>query len=132
MNFTNSLYEVSQYIASPTDTRPPELPSVQIPQAGTQAGGGRPTDQPGLSPEPESPRTRRPRERSLFSTHARYASPEPRFVCDGWCEYHDDPHPNVVCIVHSFRASGNFMILGSSLCLPARTYKARGKAQTAH
>ncbi|KAI0246856.1 caspase domain-containing protein [Lactifluus subvellereus] len=101
-DFTNSKSEVPWSLASVIDTRPAEPPSYQIPQTGTQAGGGPPTDQPESSAEPESPRTRRsrgrPRVRSLIAPHARYASPEPRFVCNGWCDYHDDPHPNVLSL----------------------------------
>ena len=53
-----------------------------------------------LGEGPPSPRgrtrgTRRPRERMLF-TQTRFASPDARFDCDGWCEHSDVPHANVV------------------------------------
>jgi hypothetical protein len=37
------------------------------------------------------------REKMLFS-QTRFASPEGLFVCDGWCKYSEEPHPNVVSI----------------------------------
>jgi hypothetical protein len=55
-----------------------------------------------LGEGPPSPRgrtrgTRRPRERMLF-TQTRFASPDARFDCDGWCKHSDVPHANVVSI----------------------------------
>jgi hypothetical protein len=65
---------------------------VQSLQPGTQLGEGHPAVQRELSLRG------RPRERMLFSSQTRYASPEALFACDGWCKYSDVPHPNVVSI----------------------------------
>jgi len=42
-------------------------------------------------------RMARDRERMMF-TQTRYASPERRFGCDGWCEYSKSLHPNVLSL----------------------------------
>jgi hypothetical protein len=129
-DFTNSISQVPLSIASITENIPAEPPSPQILQAGTQVDGSL-TDQLKLSSEAQ-PRARgRQRERPLFSSHPRYASPEPRYVCNGWCKYNEIPHPNVVCIVHTLLASRDLIFLDSSLYPLARIYRAHGKAQMA-
>jgi len=67
-------------------------------QSPAEHGESRPADQRELSPGAQPRETRRPRERMLFANQTRYASPEARFVCDGWCEYSDDPHPTVLSL----------------------------------
>jgi hypothetical protein len=56
------------------------------------------------------PRARREaREQMLFGSQTRFASPEARFVCDGWCKYSDEPHANVVSIEHLLFGTVGFM-----------------------
>jgi len=71
-----------------------QRPAVQV---DTDVGEVRPADQRDLSPRGSARSTRRPRERMLF-TQTRCASPEARFVCNGWCNYSADPHPNVLSL----------------------------------
>jgi hypothetical protein len=102
-------------------------------QSPAELGESRPADQRELSPGAQPRETRRPRERMLFANQTRYASPEARFVCDGWCEYSDDSHPTVVstrrlwllCTLTSPH------VVYSSLSLPARTCRGLGRARTA-
>lgn len=76
-----------------------DQPGVQSLQLDTQSGESRTTVRREVSPTRGRHRdTRRPRERMLFSSQVRYASPEARFVCDGWCKFSDDSHANVVSI----------------------------------
>lgn len=35
---------------------------------------------------------------SMMFTQTRCASPEPRFVCDGWCKHSEVSHPNVLSL----------------------------------
>ncbi|KAI9510660.1 caspase domain-containing protein [Russula earlei] len=65
-------------------------------QVDTQTGESQPAAQ--MSPGGQSRGTRRPRERMLFSNQTRYASPEARFVCDGWCKHSEDLHPNILSL----------------------------------
>ena len=74
--------------------------AVQSLQVDTQLDEGRRADQ--REPSPGG----RPRERMLFASQTRYASPEPLFVCDGWCKYGEDSHPNVVSIGHPLLRGG--------------------------
>jgi len=82
-----------------------ELSSDQPLQVNTKLRGSRPAGQREMSPTSsggQSPRGRgvrmaRDRERMMF-TQTRYASPEPRFVCDGWCEHSEVSHPNVLSL----------------------------------
>jgi len=76
-----------------------DQPAVESLQLDTQLSEGRTAVQRELSPTRRSPReSRRPRERMLFSSQTRYASPEARFACDGWCKFSDDSHPNVLSL----------------------------------
>jgi hypothetical protein len=68
-----------------------QRPAVQPLQVDAELGEGPP------SPRGRTRGTRRPRERMLF-TQTRYASPEARFVCDGWCKHSDDAHPTVLSL----------------------------------
>jgi hypothetical protein len=111
-DFTNSTFQAPRLIATAMDKGPADTLSHQIPQADTQVGGG-PTDQSELSSEAQSRGTRRPQERWLSASQRRYASPEARSVCDGWCKYSEVAHPNVVCTVH-YLASRDLMFLESS------------------
>jgi hypothetical protein len=86
-----------------------QSPTVELVQIDTQLGEACPADQREMSPlspsSPSSPRgrprTRREaREQMLFGSQTRFASPEARFVCNGWCKYSEEPHPNVVSIEH--------------------------------
>jgi len=77
---------------------PAEQPSNEPPQIDTQLGERRPADQTELSPGSQSRGRRRPRERMLFASQTRYASPEARFVCDGWCKFSDVEHPNILSL----------------------------------
>jgi hypothetical protein len=69
------------------------------------------------SPSPRSRRSR-PRERMLFTSQPRYASPEARF-CDGWCQPSDDEHATVVGIVASLCRNTliSFLLAALSICL---------------
>lgn len=78
-----------------------QRPAVQV---DTELGEARPVDQRDLSPRGRARTTRRPRERMLF-TQNRCASPEARFVCNGWCNYNEVSHPNVVSIWRLLRDS---------------------------
>ncbi|KAH9998768.1 peptidase C14, caspase domain-containing protein [Russula vinacea] len=76
-----------------------DQPGVQSLQLDTQSGESRTTVRREVSPTRGRHRdTRRPRERMLFSSQVRYASPEARFVCDGWCKFSDDSHANVLSL----------------------------------
>jgi hypothetical protein len=91
-DFTNS--EPPRSIEATFDNQPVDPGSRQNPPAGTQVRGL--TNQSELSSESQCRSTRRSRDRTLFASQRRCASPEPRFVCDGWCKYSDVSHPNVV------------------------------------
>jgi hypothetical protein len=91
---TNS--EAPRSIEAIFENQPVDTASRQNPPAGRQVGRGRGmSGQSDLSSESQFRLSRRSRDRPLFGSR-RCASPEPRFVCDGWCEYSDVPHPNVV------------------------------------
>ncbi|KAH9041167.1 caspase domain-containing protein [Lactarius hengduanensis] len=62
------------------------------------ASAGRSSNQRESSPASQSRATRRPRERSIFPSQPRSASPEPLFVCDGWCHRNDDPYPTMLSL----------------------------------
>ena len=129
-DFANSTSEPPLSIEGAIEGDQPGVESLQL---DTQLGESRTTVRREVSPTRGRPReTRRPRERMLFSSQVRYASPEARFVCDGWCKFSDDSHPNVVSIWMFFIA-GQWVLMpvGSSLYLPARTCNARGRARKA-
>ncbi|KAH9968493.1 caspase domain-containing protein [Lactifluus volemus] len=96
-DFNHSIFQVLQSVETVLDSQPVEPPSCQIPPDGTQVGGGV-TDQSGWSSEAQFRVNRHSEEVSLFACQPRCASPEPRFVCDGWCEYSDIPHPMVISL----------------------------------
>jgi hypothetical protein len=77
-------------------------PTAEPPQIDTQLGDARPAEQREMSPTSRGrPRARREaREQMFFGSQTRFASPEARFVCDGWCKHSEEPHPNVVSIEH--------------------------------
>ncbi|KAH9977499.1 caspase domain-containing protein [Russula compacta] len=90
-------------IASVTEgQRPGDRPSDQPLEVDIQFVGDRRRNKRDKSPGPKSRVTRRPRprERMLFEfeSQVRYASPEPSFACDGWCDYSEVPHPNVLSL----------------------------------
>jgi len=63
-------------------------------------------------------RTRRSHERMLFPHQIRYASPERIFRCDGWCQYSEVSHPNVVSVGCPFqRGSGPYLLTALYICL---------------
>ncbi|KAI9438731.1 caspase domain-containing protein [Lactarius indigo] len=62
------------------------------------ASAGRSVNHRESSPASQSRAIRRPRERSLFPSQPRTASPEPALVCDGWCHRDDDPYPAVLSL----------------------------------
>jgi hypothetical protein len=74
-----------------------------------------------MSPNKMSPRGRQrarreTSEQMYFGSQTRFASPEARFVCDGWCKYSDVPHPNVVSIEYLLlRDSGVYVCRQLSL-----------------
>jgi hypothetical protein len=83
------------------DTIEGQSPTVELPQINTQLGEARPsTDQREMSPRGRPRARREAREQMLFGSQTRFASPEARFVCDGWCKYSEEPHTNVVSIEH--------------------------------
>ena len=95
------------------------------------AGEGRSVVQRESSPAAQLRKTRWAQERWLFlPSQLRSASPESIFVCNGWCEFDDNPYPTVVsfipCVLY---AGGGLMSLGSSLYLPARTCSAHGRPE---
>jgi hypothetical protein len=88
-----------------------ELPPGRPLQLNTKLSGIRPAGQREMSPTSTvtSPggqsrgrrgaRMLRDRERmSMVFTQIRSASPEPRFVCDGWCKHSEVLHPNVLSL----------------------------------
>jgi len=77
-----------------------QSPSVELPQIDTQVGEARPADKREMSPRGRPRARREAREQMLFGSQTRFASPEARFVCDGWCKYSEEPHPNVVSMDH--------------------------------
>jgi hypothetical protein len=97
-------------------------PAVEPLQLDTQLGEARPVDQREVSPiSPISPRgrprgRREIRDQMLFGPPIRFASPEARFICDGWCKPSDEPHANVVgieCLL--LRDNGTHVCLQLSL-----------------
>ena len=60
--------------------------------------GQQPAGQPSDGPSQIDGERGRSQERMLFESEMRYASPEPVFHCDGWCDYSDVQHPSVVSI----------------------------------
>lgn len=93
MGVSNLVSVPPTLIESAMEGQRPVLQSLQV---DTQLSEGRPADQGELSPRGMPRGTRRPHERMLFASQTRYSSPEARFVCNGWCEISEDPHPNVV------------------------------------
>ena len=76
-----------------------QSPTGELPKIDTQPGEARrSTDQREMSPRGRPRARREAREQMLFGSQTRFASPEARFVCDGWCKYSEEPHPNVVSI----------------------------------
>ncbi len=67
-------------------------------QLDTQLSEARPASKRELSPRGRPRGRREVREQMLFGSMTRFASPEARFVCNGWCKHSDEPHPNVVSI----------------------------------
>jgi hypothetical protein len=95
-----------------------DQPAVESLQLDTQLSEGRTAVQRELSPTRRSPReSRRPRERMLFSSQTRYASPEARFACDGWCKFSDDSHPNVVSNGRPLLRDGGCSCLSAALSI---------------
>src|SRR6266702_5402871 len=89
-------------IATITDLQEPGDRSVRPPlRVDDGAGGGRSVDQRESSPAAQSRKTQRPRERSMFLSLPRSASPESLFVCSGWCDRDDNPYPTVVSLTYS-------------------------------
>ncbi|KAI0293727.1 caspase domain-containing protein [Multifurca ochricompacta] len=86
MDFANSTSQRRPLIDSVIDgSQLADQPSRSLFQTNAQVGEGRSSGQRELSPGPQ-PRgrgTRRPRERMLFTSQVRYASPESRLICDG-------------------------------------------------
>ena len=80
------------------DTIEGQPPTAEPLQIDTQVGETRPADKREMSPRGR-PRSRRDaRDLMLFGSQTRFASPEARFVCDGWCKHSEEPHPNIVSI----------------------------------
>jgi hypothetical protein len=118
------------------EERPAEQPSNEFPQIDTQLGERRPVDQSELSPSSPGAQSRgsrrpRPRERMLFASQTRYASPEARFVCDGWCKFSDVEHPNIVSIGFPLQERSDLILVGSSPYPLVQICNARGKARKA-
>ena len=105
-------------------------PTVEPLQIDTKLGEARPAEQREMSPASSNrgrPRGRREaREQMLFGSQTRFASPEARFVCDGWCKHSEEPHPNVVSIEHLL-LEVCVIFVASSLYPPSRTCNAHGK-----
>lgn len=100
-----------------------QRPAVQV---DTEVGDVRPADQRDMSPRGSARSTRRPRERMLF-TQTRCASPEARFVCNGWCNYNEEQHPNVVSIWHLYCGTVGLMFVGSFPFLLVQTCNGHGR-----
>lgn len=73
-----------------------QSPTAEPLQIDTQPGEAGPAEQRKMSPRGRPRARREAREQMFFSSQTRFASPEARFVCDGWCKYSEEPHPNVV------------------------------------
>ena len=102
-----------------------QRPAVQV---DTELGEARPADQRDLSPRGRARATRRPRERLLF-TQTRCASPEARFVCDGWCNYNEVPHPTVVSIWRLHYGTVGLTFVGSCPSPLVRTCNGHGRGR---
>lgn len=80
------------------DTIDEQSPTVELPQIDTQLDEASPADQREMSPRGRPRARREAREQMLFGSQTRFASPEARFVCDGWCKYSEEPHSNVLSL----------------------------------
>ena len=111
----------------------PDQPSNGLPQIDTQLGGRRSVDQSELSPSRKVREGRRGREkeRTIVETQPRYASPERRFPCDGWCMYNDTKHADIVSIGCAPQGRSDLMLARRYLCQRVRICNAHGKAQKA-
>jgi len=111
----------------------PDQLSNELPRIDIQLGRRHPFNQSETFPSRKSQESRRGRELegTKFESQPRYASLEATFVCDGWCEYNDVPHANIVSIGRPLQEHSDLMLAGRSLCPPARTCTAPGKAQGA-
>lgn len=100
-----------------SSSQPLQVGSLLVDEASLSDQGGRSS---GETPR----RTRRSHERMLFPCQIRYASPERIFRCDGWCQYSEVPHPNVVSVGCPFqRGSDPYLLTALFICLlgqPAR------------
>ena len=76
----------------------------------------RPTEQREMSPASLTSSRGRQRGR-LFGSPTRCASPEARFVCNGWCEYSEESHPNVVSIRHHLSRGGWALCFSAALSI---------------
>ena len=98
--------------SNPTNVLPPptfetavdaiegQSPTAEPLQIDTRPGEARPASPRQMSPKGRPRGRREAREQMFFGSQTRFASPEARFLCDGWCKYSDEPHPNVVSIEH--------------------------------
>jgi hypothetical protein len=77
-----------------------QSPTVELSNIDTHVGEARPADQHEMYRRGRSRARREAGEQMFFGPQRRFASPEARFVCDGWCKYSEEPHPNVVSIEH--------------------------------
>ncbi|KAI9456400.1 peptidase C14, caspase domain-containing protein, partial [Lactarius psammicola] len=86
-------------IATIMDSQEPSDRSARPPsRIDDGASEGRSVDQRESSPAAQSRETRRPRERSLFPSQPRSASPESIYVCSGWCDSDNNPYPSVISL----------------------------------
>ena len=127
-DFGNSTF-IPQSIESQIEGRWfPEQPSNGLRQIDTQLGGRCSTDQIELPP---TGRRGRELERTISESQLGCASREAALVCDGWCEYSNVPYANIVSIRRPLQEHSDLMLAGRSLCPPARSCSAPGKAQEA-
>ncbi|KAI0277926.1 caspase domain-containing protein [Russula aff. rugulosa BPL654] len=75
-----------------------QSPTAEPIQIGTQVGEADPADLRKKSSRGRPRARSEAREQILFGSQTRFASPEARFVCDGWCKHSDEPHPNVLSL----------------------------------
>ena len=124
----------------PTTVSPPptfeteidgQFPTTELLQIDTQLGETRLADQREMPSRGRSQARHEARQQMFFESRTRYASPEALFVCDGWCSYSEEPHPNVVSIEHLLLWDSGFTFVASSRYPPAPTRNSHGKAPKA-
>jgi len=104
VDFVNATFQAPSSLAYTTEGQRPSEQSepLRVDIHLDEAGRARQGEWSSSSGEKSlrTPRALQLEEPVLFQSPIRCASPEPFFVCDGWCQYSEVPHPNVVSIGH--------------------------------